>query len=189
MLLTLKSAVGSVGCNSKNFLLSRLATATGAGCLSRLYSRWEPDDIEYEPAIPEYEALNIQMKGYDYVVLESFLKYVNTLTKSLGLDATSFASPAATATVKTYKPFSTNILNEYNLAVYERNVQVTSLPNTLAPTLIETLQQNTPSGVSVKVKQPDLQEDDFRYVPDLVLRELKSQLDDIDRDREERRKK
>ena len=35
-----------------------------------------------------------------------------------------YATPAKTSEVKTYKPFSTNILNSYNLARYERTVQV-----------------------------------------------------------------
>ena len=40
-----------------------------------------------EPEIPEYEALNIQMRGYDYVTLESFAKFAHSFVKNLGLES------------------------------------------------------------------------------------------------------
>ena len=38
-----------------------------------------------EPEIPIYETLDLQMKGYDFVVLESFAKYVGALSRSFDL--------------------------------------------------------------------------------------------------------
>lgn len=47
---------------------------------------WEPDYINQPPEIPEYQPLNIRLRGYDYVVLEAFARYVHRLSDKLGLD-------------------------------------------------------------------------------------------------------
>ena len=43
-----------------------------------------------EPDIPEYSSLNVRMRGYDLVILESYAKYVHRLADSLGLDCHAY---------------------------------------------------------------------------------------------------
>jgi len=155
----------------------------------RHYSVFEPEGLNEPPEIPEYEALNIRLRGYDFVTLESFAKFTHGLVKSMGLSNDSFANPATTCKVQTYKPNSTNLEHEYELAEYERTVQIEDVPNTLVPLLLETLQLNSPEGVNLTIKHPTEEEHDFRYVPDVMLNSLEAELDAMKQAREDKRKK
>jgi len=37
--------------------------------------------------MPQHDTLNIQLKGYDFAVLESFAKYVHKITDTFGMDS------------------------------------------------------------------------------------------------------
>ena len=41
---------------------------------------------QYEPEIPEYEEIVVKMRGYNYVILESFLKYVHSIALGFQFD-------------------------------------------------------------------------------------------------------
>ncbi|KAI0243006.1 hypothetical protein LSAT2_009212 [Lamellibrachia satsuma] len=155
---------------------------------SRTYSVYEPDDVNTEPEIPEYEELNIRLRGYDFSVLESFMKYVHNIADVLDISADAWPVPARTSMVKTFKPFSSKTENEYNLSLYERVVQVQDIPSTMAPLFLEVVQQNLPEGVSMTACEPELEEEKFRYVPDVILEELETQLEELDKAKEERKK-
>jgi len=157
--------------------------------LKRNYGFFEPDDLVTEPDIPEYSALNINIKGYDFVPVESFAKYVHNLVSSLDLVSTVYPTPARSSHIEVFKPNSTNVLHTYQLATYDRTIQVENLPSTTASVLFQVIQSNTPEGVKVCIKPPDAEEEEFRYVPDLMLIELQSQIDEIDQAREDRKKK
>lgn len=154
----------------------------------RQYSVFEPDGLDEPPEIPEYEVLNIRMRGYDFVTLESFAKFTHSLVKAMGIGNDAFPTPARTCKIQTYKPNSTNLEHEYELAEYERTVQIEDVPNTLIPLLLETLQTNSPEGVNLTIKLPTDEEHDFRYVPDIMLNSLEAELDAIQQAREDRRK-
>lgn len=65
--------------------------------------------------------------------------------------------------------------------MYHRVVRVIKLKSTTAPLLFEAIQMNLPEGVQLSVSEPNTQEDNFRYVPDLELKQLKEQLDELTR--------
>ena len=44
------------------------------------------------------------------------------------------------------------------------------------------------SGVHDSIPQPDLEEDKFRYVPDVILQELETQLGELDKAKEDRKR-
>lgn len=156
----------------------------------RQYCQNEPaDDQAVSTEVPLHDTLWIQLKGYDFAVLESFAKYANKITNTFGLDTAAFPVPARTSHTQIYKPLSSVVESEYNLALYERVVQVENLSSTLAPILIELLQTNIPAGVQMTIKQPDPEEDEFRYVPDLTLLELKAEVAELEKVREDRKKK
>ena len=85
--------------------------------------------------------------------------------------------------MKTYQPFSSNLDKEYSLKMYHRVVRVIKLKSTTAPLLFEAIQMNLPEGVQLSVSMPSAQDDNFRYVPDLELKQLKEQLDELTRNR------
>lgn len=86
--------------------------------------------------------------------------------------------------MKTYQSFSSNLDKEYSLKIYHRVVRVIKLKSTTAPLLFEAIQMNLPEGVQLSISEPNAQEDNFRYVPDLKLKHLKKQLDELTRNRD-----
>ena len=42
---------------------------------------------DVKPDIPEYEAIRIRMRAYDFVPLESFAKYAHNLVDRMGVDS------------------------------------------------------------------------------------------------------
>lgn len=55
--------------------------------VSNFCSIYEPDYLDMlQPDIPEYEELNVQMKGYDFAVLESFQKFVHMTAENMDLE-------------------------------------------------------------------------------------------------------
>jgi len=53
-------------------------------CFGSIY---EPEYLDMlKPDIPEYEEINIQIKGYDFAILESFQKFVHTVAENMSLE-------------------------------------------------------------------------------------------------------
>ncbi|XP_029652913.1 39S ribosomal protein L48, mitochondrial [Octopus sinensis] len=141
--------------------------------------RWEPTDVGLPPEIEPYEALCIEMKGYDFVVLEKFACYVHKMCDNLGHNCEAFAMPAKSLHVSTYRPQSTVTDNTYELQVYERNVLLQDLTNTALPPLISLFTCHLPEGVTLRVRHHTADDDANRYIPDRQLRELHGQLEEI----------
>ena len=59
---------------------------------------------------------------------------------------------------------------------------------TIAPILFECIRLNVPEGVELKIDSPDIADDEFRYVPDVELKQLQSELRSIDHEKEESQK-
>nr|CAG4644509.1 EOG090X0MUO [Lepidurus arcticus] len=141
--------------------------------------RAEPEYLDdLGPQIPIYGTLDIQLKSYDFPVLESFMSFVHRTADNMGVEVEDcWATPGRSLNVQTFKPQSTLILSQYALQQYERNIQVLDPPSTLVPLLIEVIQQTLPPGVDLCVKEHLKTDDDVRYVPDLQLKEMRTQLD------------
>lgn len=56
--------------------------------ISRQYSSvYEPEYLDcLKPDIPEYEEVNVQIKGYDFAVLESFQKFVHVTAENMSIE-------------------------------------------------------------------------------------------------------
>ena len=59
---------------------------------------------------------------------------------------------------------------------------------TIAPILFECIRLNVPEGVELKIDTPDPADEEFRYVPDVELKELQSELRAMDHEKEETQK-
>lgn len=141
---------------------------------------YDPPYLVREAPFPNYELLNISLKGYDFTVLNTYYKYIEKLCNLLKVEVIeAYAMPSRSYKIKTYQPFSTNLDKEYNLQMYHRIVRVKNLKSTLAPLLFETVQLNLPEGVQLDIHEPTFEEDEFRYVPDIELQEMRQKLSEM----------
>lgn len=53
------------------------------------------------------------------------------------------------------------------------------VPSTDAQILIDIIQTNLPEGVTLTVKEHTVEDDDIRYIPDIELKNLRKELDEI----------
>ncbi|KAK3799184.1 hypothetical protein RRG08_054313 [Elysia crispata] len=176
---------------TKPMILNNVHRPVCAGCQQQLSARfssnrsewhglWEPVDLKTEPDIPEFESIHINMKGFDYPVLESYAKYVHKSVNTIfQLESDAWPAPAKSSQVKTFHPNSTAVNDKYDLQNYERTVVVEDVPTTTMPILLEFVRKNCPEGVVVFVKEPNPEEEEARYVPDYEVIELQKEKEAI----------
>ncbi|KAG8256148.1 39S ribosomal protein L48, mitochondrial [Homalodisca vitripennis] len=144
-------------------------------------SQFDPPYLKsLKPEIPEYGPVNIQMKGYDFALLESYQSFVHRIAKTMEIEVEEgWATPATISKIKKFKPNSSNIDCEYTLSLYERNVQVVDVPSTKMTMFVELVQAALPQGISLSVHEHQQEHEEIRYVPDYELKELKTQLETL----------
>jgi len=134
-------------------------------------------DQQNDQQTPRYDALNVQIKGYDFAVLEKFARHVHRTAGRIGLDVEdAWATPCQNFKVTQLKPESTVVEKEYRLNLYERNVQITDVPSTLLPVFVNIIEASIPPGVTTRIHPHLPEHTEVRYVPDLELKDLKKQL-------------
>ncbi|GLV31217.1 mitochondrial ribosomal protein L48 [Carabus blaptoides fortunei] len=149
---------------------------------ARQYSKlYEPAYLEsIKSKIPLYDTLNIQLKGYDYPVLEHYQKFLHNMLKNMDVAVEEcWATPAQHSQIVRYKAKSSVIDSEYTLKQYERNIQIVDVSATQLPVVLRVLDTTVPEGVTLSVHEHDDWYEEVRYVPDKELLDLKSQLEDI----------
>uniref|UniRef100_A0A2A4K2S0 Small ribosomal subunit protein uS10 domain-containing protein n=1 Tax=Heliothis virescens TaxID=7102 RepID=A0A2A4K2S0_HELVI len=152
---------------------------------------YEPDYlISMEPDEPVYDCLNLQLKGYDFALLEACQSQIHKYAEVMGIQVDeSWATPAQQLKVQRFKPGGTALDAEYHLNIYERNVQVTDVPAWALGTLLRVARAVLPEGCTLRVHEHEIAHEEIRYVPDNQLIELKQQLQDMGGSRAERKKK
>ncbi|EFA01967.1 large ribosomal subunit protein mL48 [Tribolium castaneum] len=142
---------------------------------------YEPDYLEaMKSNLPMYDTLNIQIRGYDYAILENYQKFIHKLLRSMDISVEeAWATPHQDIQVTTYKPKSEIINTQYNLKHYDRTVQITDVLSTQLPVILRALEASTPSGITVHVRPHEEWDEEIRYVPDTELKQLKQELDDL----------
>lgn len=81
-----------------------------------------------KPKVPIYDAVNIELSGYDYPILESFQKFINSIAKSIDVSVDDcWGLPNRDVQISTYKPQSEIINFQYHLKMYRRVLQVTDI--------------------------------------------------------------
>lgn len=148
---------------------------------------YDPPYLNKEKPFPNYEELAINLYSYDYISLDGFYKYVASLCKNLDIDVVDYyAMPYRIVNLKTYKPFSTTLDHDYKIFKYHRVVRLANLKSSLAPILYEAIQLNLPEGVQLHIDKPSEQDEEFRYIPDTEIQELKKSLNELE---DEKKKK
>ncbi|KAG0710573.1 39S ribosomal protein L48, mitochondrial [Chionoecetes opilio] len=132
------------------------------------------------PEVPDYDAVNVQIKGYDFTVLEHYGKWIHSTAVHMGIDVEDcWATPCAKLHIQTFKPRSIKLQADYHLQVYERNIQLADLPSITAPVFLEVIQAGLPEGVELSMHEHEPEHSEIRYIPDLELRTLHNQLDEL----------
>jgi len=141
----------------------------------------EPDYIKFtKPQVPVYDLLNIQIKSYDFTVLEHYAKYVHKIALNMNFEVVdAWATPHQASKVTNTDPGTTKIVHEYSVNTYERNLQISDLPAYCTGLFFELIQTALPTGVSVNVHPHQPQHTEIRYIPDFELLALKDQLTEI----------
>lgn len=132
----------------------------------------------FNPQYPTYDAINLEITGYDFPILESYQRFVDRIAKSLEIEiSTGWAHPPTKKRIIRYKDNSTNISSEYNLTTYKRYLQLSEVEAPVYSVFLRFIQSGLPEGVKLNVIHHTDFIEESRYVPDRELLELKEQLD------------
>ncbi|CAL1678066.1 unnamed protein product [Lasius platythorax] len=144
-------------------------------------SLYEPDYLETgKSKFPLLPTINIQIKGYDYSVLECYQTFMSKLADIMQIDVdNSWALPPQELKIQRYKTGTTAVISEYNLKIYERHIQMSEVSSIKSSILIRALEASLPQGVILNVDVFDPATEQKRYVPDKELLDLKSTLDTL----------
>ncbi|KAF7495891.1 39S ribosomal protein L48 [Sarcoptes scabiei] len=139
----------------------------------------EPKYLDYlKPSIPYYELINIQIKAYDYALLESYASYIHKLSNRVGLSVTKFWCVSnQTFKIETLENESSVVDQTYELNLYERNLQIENISSKVMSLLVESLHRSLPAGIFLSIHQHDHESHEKnRYIPDLELVQHKTNL-------------
>lgn len=139
---------------------------------------FEPDYLDTEGLnIPMYPPLNIQLKGYNFDVLEQFQSWVHRIAENMGVDVSNaWATPAQTLSVTTYQEGGVRPKDTYQVHLYERNVQVTNLRSVDATILIDLIQRGLPEGVQFALHEHSVEAEERRWIADPFIDSLRKEL-------------
>lgn len=139
---------------------------------------FEPDYLDSAgPVIPTYPPFNIQIRGYNFDILESFQSYVHNLAENMGVDVEdSWGVPAQTTKISTFYEGGTRVRDENNLNLYERNVQVVGLRSIDAPILFDYIRTCLPQGVYLSIHEHTQEHYEKRWIPDPFLNAIRTEL-------------
>ncbi|KRY38555.1 Sorting nexin-6 [Trichinella spiralis] len=140
----------------------------------------------YEPIfekpfqLPSHGVVNVVISGYDFVVLEHFQSYMHKLARLMGFKiANTWASPVRKFQCTVYKIGSTAISDQFELPKYERNVQIEDFFSSTGSLLIDIIKTDLPEGVTLNIKQHTAADEEYRYIPDLELKEQQKLLETV----------
>ncbi|MPC42359.1 39S ribosomal protein L48, mitochondrial [Portunus trituberculatus] len=106
------------------------------------------------PEVPDYPLVNVQIKGYDFTVLEHYGKWIHSTALNMGIDVEDgWATPCEKQHIQTFKPNTNKVEADYYLQIYERNIQMADLPSIMAPVFLEVVQAGLPQGVELNVHE------------------------------------
>ena len=157
--------------------------STGPARTKPLYLKkyHEPEYLDkLKPSIPFYEYYNIQLKGYDFAVVEQFATLVQRLCKDAGIKLEAFwGVPARLIKLETYTVDSSFVENTEEIKVHQRTVQVKHLTTTKLSVLIDAINQAKPPGVIVSFLQHTQGQEDDKYIVDMKLKNAEAELEEL----------
>jgi ribosomal protein S10 len=138
----------------------------------------EPEYLDaLKPQIPFYELTNCQVRGYDYAVLEAYVRLIQKTAQLLKITINGYwATPCVSTRYDSLMADSEIVEASYKVNLYERNIQFKYLTVAQVPLLIEAIQQAKPAGVVISVHLHTEDDTIIRYIPDLALEKLEAEL-------------
>merc|ERR1711862_968958 len=156
----------SAKCAKLNVNSNRCISVFKPLCISssvKKHKFFEPDYLDLTSHLPDvYPLVNIQLKGYNFDILESW------------------TTASETFLAKTYDPNSTIVRDSCKIDVYERNVQVTNMRSIDAPILIDILRRTIPEGVELNVHPHQEEHYEARFIPDPFINGIKKELSEME---------
>lgn len=139
-----------------------------------------PPEIDTGIKIGRYELLDLQIKGYDFAILEKYQSYLHRTMKRLDIHVTNcWSAPHQELHIETLRDFTTAVDSTYKLKIYERNLQMKDTLVTKLPLLIDIINMTSPPGVSFSIHQHSSFDEDRLYFRDSVLEKLKEDLQEL----------
>ncbi|KAJ8673485.1 hypothetical protein QAD02_004747 [Eretmocerus hayati] len=154
-------------------------------------SIYEPDYLEaMKPPYPLYPPLLVRIRGYDYPVIENYQSWIHRIANHMKFKvADSYPMPAKELKVVRYKTGTTVIDAEYLLKIYERDLKVTDIPSVRFPIFLWAVKKAIPVGVMLDIEEWTWEQENKRFIPNPRLLELKAEIEEIDEDRPQKKKK
>lgn len=151
------------------------------GKLKQPYNPIEgPPEINDGVKIDHYDLLDLQLKGYDFAVLEKYQSYLHRTMKKMDIHVTNgWSAPHQELQVETLRDLTTAVDNAYKLKIYERNLQMKDALVTKLSLLIDIIHMTSPPGVSFSIHRHSSSDDDRLYFRDSVLEKLKQDLQEL----------
>ncbi|XP_014218419.1 39S ribosomal protein L48, mitochondrial [Copidosoma floridanum] len=164
-----------------NFLKSLIPLARPCNLskiLPRFYSIYEPPYLEaLKPKYPLYPLLNVQIRGYDYAILENFQSWVHKIAEAMDFDVEEcYAFPHKEYKIIRYKPKSTVVEVEYTLKLYQRNIKMSNVTSVGLPIFIRICEAGLPEGTLFDIFEHTEEHENARYIPDKRLLDMQEEL-------------
>ncbi|KAG5889273.1 hypothetical protein JTB14_007035 [Gonioctena quinquepunctata] len=142
---------------------------------------YEPTYLEaMKSKVPLYDTINIQLRGYDFPILENYQKFIHNILKNMEINVEDcWATPPQHMQIVTYKPKSEILNAQYSLKIYERTVQMTDISSIQLPLVMRAIEASLPAGVTLEIRPHEEADEEVRYVPDKELHSLKQELDEL----------
>ncbi|XP_017893304.1 uncharacterized protein LOC108632930 [Ceratina calcarata] len=147
----------------------------------RSYGVYDPPYLKKkETTIKVYPLLNVQIRGYKYPLLENYQSFIYKIAKILNVTVEdSFAFPHREFKINRYKKGSSLTDAEYNLKIYERDVQISNVTSIKCPIFVRILEAALPEGVSLTIDKYDPLIQKKRIIPNKELVDLKAALSEL----------
>jgi len=139
---------------------------------------FEPDYLDASgPQVPLYPPINIQVKGYNFDVLESLQSWIHNMAENMGITvAEAWATPAKSFSMTTYHPGGTLPKDTFDVNLYERNVQVVNMRSIDAPLLLDTIRRGLPEGVTLSLHEHQVEMAEARWIADPFIDSLRAEI-------------
>lgn len=139
-----------------------------------------PPEADVGIKIGRYDLLDLQIKGYDFAVLEKYQSYLHRTMKKMDITVTNgWSAPHQEIQVETLRELTTAVDNTYTLKIYERNLQMKDALVTKLSLLIDIIHMTSPPGVSFSIHRHSVADEDRLYFKDSVLEKLKQDLQEL----------
>lgn len=136
---------------------------------------------DLKPKVGFYDLLNLQLKGYDFVVLEKYQSYLHrTMNKMDFKVIKAWSVPHQELQLENLADRSSAVENTYTIKIYERNIQMKEALVTKLPLLIDIIHMTSPPGVSFSIHRHTSADEDKIYFKDSVLENFKVELQELE---------